>query len=87
MGEASFYEVHDFRDRGAGGGEEEMDVIGHDDEGVEFVVGLGSVVLEVSRKSSALGGRRKRSRRSRVLVVTKKVPSAAVRAGVAMRGV
>ena len=27
-------------------GEEEMDVVGHDDEGVEFVVAFGSVVLE-----------------------------------------
>ena len=27
-------------------GEEEMDVVGHDDEGVEFVMAFGSVVLE-----------------------------------------
>ena len=27
-------------------GEEEVDVVGHDDEGVEFVVSFGSVVLE-----------------------------------------
>jgi hypothetical protein len=27
-------------------GEEEVNVIGHDDEGVEFVVAFGSVVLE-----------------------------------------
>jgi hypothetical protein len=29
-----------------GGGDEEMDVVGHDDEGVEFVEALMSVVLE-----------------------------------------
>ena len=44
MGEAAFDALH------GGGeivrGEDEMDVVGHDDEGVELVVAFGAVVLQ-----------------------------------------
>jgi hypothetical protein len=35
-------------------GEEKVDVVGHDDEGVEFVVTLLTVALQGSRNSSAV---------------------------------
>ena len=36
--------------------EEEMDVVGHDDEGVEEVVAFGAVVLEGSEEEFAVAG-------------------------------
>jgi hypothetical protein len=37
-------------------GEEEMDVVGHDDEGVEFIAAFGSVVLECFDEEFGVGG-------------------------------
>lgn len=45
VGEATLDEVHGLRDRLAGGAEEEVDVVGHDDEGMEFVVAFHAVML------------------------------------------
>ena len=45
-GEAALDEVHDLRDGFVDWGEEQVGVVGHDDEGVEFVCALGAVVLE-----------------------------------------
>ena len=56
MGEASLdesdgaFEGDDLR------GEQEMDVVGHDDEGVEFVVTFGPVVLEGFDEEFGVGG-------------------------------
>ena len=61
MGEAAFDELHGGGK--VGGGEEEVDVVGHDDEGVEFVVAFAAVVLEGFEESSALAGSLKRRRR------------------------
>jgi hypothetical protein len=44
MGEASLDEVHDLRDGFVARGENEVDVVGHQDEGVEEIV--GAVVFE-----------------------------------------
>jgi hypothetical protein len=46
MGEASFDESYGTLEGDGLWGDEEVDVIGHDDEGVEFVVAFGSVVLK-----------------------------------------
>lgn len=46
-GESAFDELHRLLDGGVGRGrEEEMDVIGHEDEGVELVASFGAVVME-----------------------------------------
>jgi hypothetical protein len=45
-GEAAFDQVHDLRDGFVVWGEEQVGVVGHDDEGVEFVCAFGAVVLE-----------------------------------------
>ena len=37
-------------------GEEEVDVVGHGDEGVEAVVALGAVVLEGFEEEEGVGG-------------------------------
>lgn len=55
MGEAAFDEAHGAFE-GFGGGEEEMDVVGHDDEGVEFVVAFAAVVLEGGEEELGVGG-------------------------------
>lgn len=58
MGEAAFDELDGSRWlRGWGGlwGEEEVDVVGHDDEGVEAVVALGAVVLEGFEEELGVG--------------------------------
>ena len=44
MGEASLDEVHDLGEGFVAGGEDEMDVVGHQDERVEEIV--GAVVFE-----------------------------------------
>ena len=46
VGEATFNQVHDFGDCLAVRREEQMRVVGHDDEGVEFVVAHGAIVLK-----------------------------------------
>jgi hypothetical protein len=46
VGEASFDQAYGALEGDALRGEEEVNVIGHDDEGVEFVVAFGAVVLE-----------------------------------------
>ena len=45
-GESSLDEVHYLRDSFGVRGEEQVDVVWHDDEGVEFVCPFGAVVLE-----------------------------------------
>ncbi len=53
MGEASADVFHGFRE--VGGGEEQVSVIGHGDEGVEFVEALEAVVLEGFEKELCVG--------------------------------
>ena len=55
MGEAAFDEPDGSFERD-GRGEEEVDVVGHDDEGVKAVVALGSVVLEGFEEELGVGG-------------------------------
>jgi hypothetical protein len=45
-GETAFDELDRAFEGDAGGGEEKVNVVGHDDEGVEFVVAFAAVVLE-----------------------------------------
>jgi len=54
-GEASFDET-DGSLEGFLRGEEQVEVVGHDDEGVEFVVTFGSVVLEGFEEEFGVGG-------------------------------
>lgn len=37
-------------------GDDEVDVVGHDDEGVEFIAAFGSVVLEGFDEEFGVGG-------------------------------
>lgn len=46
MREAALDEVHDLGDGFGVRGEKKVDVVGHDDEGAEFVCAFGAVVLE-----------------------------------------
>jgi hypothetical protein len=46
VGEASFDELDGALEGDVGGGEEQVDVVGHEDEGVELVVACAAVVLE-----------------------------------------
>jgi hypothetical protein len=56
MGEAAFDELHGSLKRDAGGCEEKVDVIGHDDEGVEFIVAFAAIVLECVEEEMGVGG-------------------------------
>ncbi len=55
VGEASFDET-DGALEGFVRGYEQVEVVGHDDEGVEFVVAFGSVVLEGFEEEFGVGG-------------------------------
>jgi len=46
MGEAAFDQADGSFQRNDLWGEDEVDVVGHDDEGVEFVVAFAAIVLE-----------------------------------------
>ena len=46
MGESSLDELDGALEGDAGWGQEQVDVVGHDDEGVEFVVAFSAIVLE-----------------------------------------
>ena len=46
MGEAALDKLHGALEGDGLWGEEEVDVVGHDDEGVEFVVAFAAIVLE-----------------------------------------
>ena len=46
MGEAALDELHGALEGDGLRGEEEVDVVGHDDKGVQFVVAFSAVVLE-----------------------------------------
>ena len=46
MREAAFDQVHDLRDGLSVRCEQQMNVVGHDDEGMEPVCALGAIVLE-----------------------------------------
>jgi hypothetical protein len=57
VGEAAFDQVHGLRDGLVGRGEEQVDVVGHDDKGVEFVGAFGAVVLEGFKEEFGVGGK------------------------------
>lgn len=56
MGEAAFDELHGALEGDVGGGEEQVDVVGHDDEGMEAVVAFAPVVLEGVEEELGCGG-------------------------------
>jgi len=56
-GESALDEVHGLRDGFAVGREEQVNVVGHDDEGVEFVCALGAVVLESFEEEVGVRGK------------------------------
>ena len=56
VGEAAFDEAHGAFESDGLWGEEEVDVVGHDDEGVEEIVAFGAVVLEGFEEEVAVGG-------------------------------
>ena len=56
VGEASLDESDGAFEGNGLRGEQEVDVVGHDDEGVEFVVTFGSVVLECCDEKFSVGG-------------------------------
>ena len=55
VGEAALDEAHGAFE-GLGWGEEEMDVVGHDDEGVQLVVAFCAVVLKGLQEELGVGG-------------------------------
>ena len=56
VGEASLDESDGAFERDGLRGKQEVDVVGHDDEGVEFVVTFGPVVLEGCDEEFSVGG-------------------------------
>ncbi len=56
VGEAALDELHGALDGDGLRGQEEMDVVGHDDEGVEEVVAFASVVLQGVEEELGVGG-------------------------------
>ena len=46
VGKTALDQVHDFRDRLVARCEEQVRVVGHDDEGVQFIVASGTVELK-----------------------------------------
>ena len=56
MGEATFDQVHDFGNRFIVRSEQQVRVVGHDDEGVEFVVAFGAVVLKGFEQEFGVAG-------------------------------
>jgi hypothetical protein len=56
VGEASLDESDGALEGNGLRGEQEVDVVGHDDEGVEFVVTFGPVVLEGCDEEFSVGG-------------------------------
>ena len=56
MGKASLDAVHDCGEGFGLGRDEEVEVVGHDDEGVEFVEALPAMVLEGGDEGFGVGG-------------------------------
>jgi len=56
VGEASFDELHRTLEGDGLRGEQEVEVVGHDDEGVEEVVAFAAVVLEGVEEEFGVGG-------------------------------
>jgi hypothetical protein len=71
MRETSFDEAHHPLDRGALRGQQNMDLIWHDDKSVQLVVSLWRYCCSTSRNSSAFAATWNRRRRLNVALVTK----------------
>jgi hypothetical protein len=56
VGKASFDELHGAFERDGLRGDEEMDMVGHDDEGVEEIVLFGTVALESFEEKVGVAG-------------------------------
>ena len=63
-----------------------MHVIGHDDEGVQFVEAFGAIVLQSPEQERCVGFDLKETAAVIVIAVMKKVPALAVLGGCAMNG-
>ena len=63
-----------------------MNVVGHDDEGVEFVEAFGTIVLQRFEEECGVGFDLKETAAVIVIAVMKKVPALAVLGGCAMNG-